>query len=416
MLPLVEQNIAAMSEEQSEVPVMHYCVKAFASVLFACLLAGGIAIAGTRLAMSGDNATTSRPAVTTPDASTSQPAAKVKFETPVWHPDARWERAGNWGGTGIRSNLDGPRQEVMWRSSGLPATHLNVGSPEVLMGYDASSERIHAIAFSGRGYLDGPFSRARYGGGDYGARPTARGTPDGRYYILTDPYNGGAIRLLDFKEQMVRTILPDMKGAQAMTFDSKGQLWILLAQGRLVTIDMDTLKTVTDITLKATDGIHLGFGASIALDEKRNRLYASGKMFEGKDGKKWHVWYFHLADGGSFHGVLAGEYFFGFTVGAFDTYKGYGESSINFGPDDPEKRFLYMRITDCGTFARLDLERRMVAGCSGPPKGQKGPVMFVEQGSVNGTVPHCGPLWLPDGSFVMPGRRQEPAPFFRRVK
>ena len=58
----------------------------------------------------------------------------------------------------------------------------------------------------------------------------------------------------------------------------------------------------------------------------------------------------------------------------------------------------------------------MVAAFSGPPKGQNGLAQFIESGKPNPTVSHVAPIWLPDGGFFMPGRREGPAPYFRRVK
>jgi hypothetical protein len=188
-------------------------------------------------------------------------------------------------------------------------------------------------------------------------------------------------------------------------------------KGILTTIDPVTAKPVEEITLKGSVGFGFRYAQGLALDEKKGRLYTSGGIVK-KDGKIWHVWYFDLNDGGSFHGVLAGEKCgadgTAVLTGSFDTYRGYGESSISFGPDDPEKRFLYMRLTDTPTFVRLDLERRMVAACSGPPPKQNGPVQFIESGKPNGMVSHTGPIWLPGGDFIIPGKLE--APFFRRVK
>ncbi|MCX7806770.1 MAG: hypothetical protein N3A38_16525, partial [Planctomycetota bacterium] len=339
--------------------------------------------------------------------------AASKFATPVWDPGAEWERAGAWCGTSLPGNLDGPRLEVMFRGGG---TGFQEGWPYVYWDYDPHSERIHAVAFSGRGLLDGPFSRARYGGVHYAARSSGASSPDGRYGVFTDPCNGDRLRVMDFKEQMVRTILPDapLSGIQAVTFDSKNRLWTLFRGGRLAIVDIEAMKIASDIKLNTTDGIDMGFGASIALDEKKNRLYACGTMTRSG----WHVWYFDMNDGGTFHGVLKGEKTGpqGGYAGPFDGYKGYGEGSVYFGPDDPDYRFLYMRITDTSTFVRLDLERRMVAACSGPPRGRNGPVKFIEEGAPNSMTSHVGPIWLPDGDFRLPGLREMPSIFYRRVK
>lgn len=57
--------------------------------------------------------------------------------------------------------------------------------------------------------------------------------------------------------------------------------------------------------------------------------------------------------------------------GPFDGYQDYAEQAVYFGPDDPDSRFLYMRCTYTGTFMRLDLEKRVVAACSGPGQRTK---------------------------------------------
>jgi hypothetical protein len=286
------------------------------------------------------------------------------------------------------------------------------GGPHMIWAYDGKAERFHAVAGSTRGCVDGPFSRARFGGTGYFAYPTVALSPDARYEARTDPHAGNAVRVLDFKEQMVRTVVPSGAGTQSLVINSKG---------RLRTVDLATGKTAGEITLKATQGLGQGVGRGLALDEKHNRLYVSGDDAKnGKDARNngsWFVWYFDLNDGGSFHGVLSGDGL-GPYAGPFDGYKGYGygEQTVYFGPDDPDYRFLYMRVTDTSTFMRLDLEKRMVAACSGAPHNQTGPVMFIESGAPNPTTSHMGGIWLPNGDFIMSGIRSTAAPFYRRVK
>jgi hypothetical protein len=319
----------------------------------------------------------------------------------------------------------------MWRSSfgsfECPSIYLSgqVG-PYPFYGYDARTERIHALSGGASGLLDGPLSRARNGGNHYFIRPYQTLSSDRRFFVLVDVGNGRSVRIIDLKEQMVRTALPPGSGAQAAVFDSKGQVLVLTAKGEgrkweggVVTVDPATAKPVGEIALKASEGFRLDkYGAGLALDEKKGRLYTSGDILK-KEGKQWHVWYFDLNDGGSWHGLLAGEKCgadgTARLTGPFDNFRGYGETSIAFGPDDPEKRFLYMRITDTHTFVRLDLEKRMVAACSGSSKEQP-LVMFIESGKPNAMVSHVGPIWLPNGDFIMPGVREGPAPYFRRVK
>lgn len=360
--------------------------------------------------------------VSTAEAKSPETNKSKKFTIPVWHSDARWELDPEpWAATGVFGNLDGPRQEMSWRRAFFPWGDYLIydpqGLPIIFGAYDPRNERYHEVAGSARGYLDGPFSRARWAGQSYVNYSSHVLSSDGRYFVSTDPNNGGAVRVLDLKEQMVHTLLAPKAGAQAMVINSQGQVLVLLREGRLVTIDIPTRKQVADMTLKATEGLSLGVGRGLALDEERGRLYASGTVTA--DGK-WHVWYFDLNDGGSFHGVLKGERV-GASVpayaGPFDGYRGYAEQSIRFGPDDPEKRFLYMRLTDTTTFVRLDLEKRVVAAFSGPPRGEQTPAMFIEEGVPNASgVSHAGPGWLPDGSIVLPGLRERPSIIYRRIK
>lgn len=297
------------------------------------------------------------------------------------------------------------------------------GGPFVLARYDDSTDRIHTIAGSTGGLMDGPFSRARFGGPSYVIPATVAVSPDRRFQVRTDPGTGYSVRVLDFEEQMVRTIVPPNAGAQAVVATSKGHALILMRGGELLTFDMATGQKIAETKLKATEGLSLGFGRGLALDEKRNRLYASRTVVSsGEKDKPWHVWYFDLNDGGTFHGVLKGEVCGAgdprvMYVGPFDNYVGYPEHSIKFGPDDPDYRFLYMRITDTPTFKRLDLERRIVAACSGPAKGAiGGEVKFVEEGTPNPTAAHCEVIWLENGDMVMASVLGRPAPHYRRVK
>lgn len=316
----------------------------------------------------------------------------------------------------------------MWRDAGLMGCdYLNAfvgeGGPFVLARYDDSTDRIHTIAGSTGGLMDGPFSRARFGGPSYVIPATVAVSPDRRFQVRTDPGTGYSVRVLDFEEQMVRTIVPPNAGAQAVVATSKGHALILMRGGELLTFDMATGQKIAETKLKATEGLSLGFGRGLALDEKRNRLYASRTVVSsGEKDKPWHVWYFDLNDGGTFHGVLKGEVCGAgdprvMYVGPFDNYVGYPEHSIKFGPDDPDYRFLYMRITDTPTFKRLDLERRIVAACSGPAKGAiGGEVKFVEEGTPNPTAAHCEVIWLENGDMVMASVLGRPAPHYRRVK
>lgn len=336
-------------------------------------------------------------------------AAPRKFDTPVWHPDARWAYEGVVPMAAAYSETH-PLDAASWQG------------PSAFYRTELERRRVAQITSGAMGPMDGPFSRARFAGHGYVSHPGVAVSPDRRYMIRTDPYDGGAVRVLDFKEQMVRTVLPRGSGVQALATNSRGEVLLLMGagSGQLLTLDLATGKKVGETKLKAAHATDLGFGRGLALDEKRNRLYACGTVVDsGEKGKPWHVWYFDLNDGGSFHGVLKGGVTgalpsdgSGCYTGPFDGFIGYAEHSICWGPDDPEFRFLYLRMTDSPTFFRLDLERRIVGACSGPERGRVGgEAKFIESGRPNGTRAHMAPVWLDNGDFVMPTGE-----FYKRVK
>jgi hypothetical protein len=92
-----------------------------------------------------------------------------------------------------------------------------------------------------------------------------------------------------------------------------------------------------------------GLGTSGAVDEKNERLYATTY-----GARPWYVWYWDLKDG-SLHGVLpncskkptarrSGE------AGPFEGTVLYNHGEISWGPDDPDKRFLYLTRVDDNNF------------------------------------------------------------------
>lgn len=361
-----------------------------------------------------------------PAGAPSKAAGASKFDIPVWHPDARWKAVPEpfMAGTDKSGNLDGPRLEMLWRRGfatwGDYTFFEQRGLPVNFCAYDEISDSVHVVAGSARGYLDGPFSRARWGGQAY-MHPCSRAmSGDGRYLVAADSGNRGSIRILDLKEQMVSTLLPPESQGQAVVINSKGQAVVFCKGGLLLTMDVATRQKISELKLKATEGLDLAPGFGLALDEVHGKLYASGHPLPNGN---WHVWYFDLKDGGSFHGVLAakkkktGSY-----AGPFDDYASYGEGSIRFGPDDPDKRFLYMAVTDTTNPMRLDLERRVVAMFDVPGKGNgsDGLARFVEESDGKKgnkyISAHSGVGWMPDGSIIVPGSLYEPAMVYRRVK
>lgn len=341
------------------------------------------------------------------------PDAKSKFTTPVSDPSARWEREVEpWAAaSGQVGNLDGPRREIMWRR-GSPAFPFAVeGGPHWLWYYDSNSERIHTMTAGARGSVDGPFNRARWTGTGYSMAGIIDRSPDGRFLLAAEPYIWkGPIRVFDLKEQMVRSMtLP----AGFMVFDSKGQLWnIFTKDGKIQQVDLTTVKVVSERVVEGLKGADLA--GNLALDEVHNRIYCSGTATAKH---KWRVWYYDLNDNGSFHGVLSGaitgpgmSY-----CGPFDGYKGYPDVHVEFGPDDPERRYLYMNSTDTANFMRLDLEKQMVAAFTFDSKSRQG--WFIESGAPQDMgVSHLKASWLPNGDFIMPGVRSAPTMSYKRVK
>lgn len=344
----------------------------------------------------------------------AQPQVQSKFDTPMWSPEARWKRE-RWEGVemGQFGNLDGPRLQTMHRRFYPIIPYVQEGAPYHLTAYDSVNEHVMEISGGGRGLLDGPLSRARFGGSAYSMGGGASAlTPDGRYFVMGDGVNK-ATRLIDLKEQTVRTV-PDL--AAMKFFDNKGNAWLYKGGKdgfKLISVDVATLKTNREIAIKEA----ILITTECLLDEVHDRIYQAGDYIM-RDGKNWFVSYLDLKDGGSFHGVLTGGTLGpnpGYT-GSFDSYNGYPNGHIQFGPDDPEHRFLYHHATDTGNFRCLDLEKRMITQFDFDPKTGEGRWIDTKPGRQEWA--HVGPVFLKDGhgSFVVPGGRQFPTWLYKRVK
>jgi RNA polymerase sigma factor (sigma-70 family) len=330
-----------------------------------------------------------------PPAATSE--KKSKFDIPVWHPDARWEREKEpFAGSGAPGELEGPRREVQWRWAVLPTRKGAVltGGTYTWLCYDPGTERYHSAAGAARGCFDGPFSRARFGGWDYSHRGRGASSPDGRYVFFTEPWQGQILRQLDFVKQEVKTILSDTRGIGPMTADSTGRLHVVKGSELVIFSGDGKVERQQALDMQEKFG---GLGASIALDEKNGRLYGAGYGM-----KKWYVFYWDVKDG-SFHGVLpitgAGEPKRGRNEpGPFKGTDLYGEGNVAFGPDDPEHRFVYTGRVDTHLFFRLDLEKQEVSAFSVDKDGQGS---FIGSGKPQGESCYGStPLWMEDGSFA----------------
>ncbi len=383
-----------------------FTMKLFAGVLVAGAIATGLAVvsgAGGRV----------------PRTLSAEKAPPKKFSIPIWHPDAQWKMdAGDFAiDTNLRApQLDGPRHEVMWggkRKDPTLRAGLNGAGRYTFMGYDADGERFHPVTTGAAGYLDGAFPRARFYISDYhGGHERAR-SPDGRFYYMLFDFYGGKIRALDFATQIVHTL--PVKGT-AVACGESGKIY--MPQGTRPVKSIAVLspgpewKLLETKAVKGEAGLQ-GLGSAVVVDEKRGRLYAT--TYGGAGG--FFVWYWDLKDG-SFHGVLPnckgkpnarGQG----VAGPFDGTVVYNHGEICWGPDDPEKRFLYMSRVDDGQLYRLDLERKIMAVFA-IKQGK-----FVEKGKGGLSAYSTAPYFLEDGSFLGSIPWYKPAPhyrFFKRVK
>ena len=154
-------------------------------------------------------------------------------------------------------------------------------------------------------------------------------------------------------------------------------------------------------------------GNSLAVDKRHGRLYAT--TYGSKD---WYVWYWDLKDG-RVHGVLPNcggkpnarpkNH-----AGPFEGTVVYNHGEIAWGPDDPDKRFLYMTRVDTTSLFRLDLQQQIMAVFD-VEEGR-----FINEGRARGASAYSEtPCWLKDGSFVGGIPWYKPAPryrYFKRVK
>ncbi len=344
---------------------------------------------------------------------------KRTFSIPAWHPEARWkldEQAFAHDTMILATALDGPRHEILTGASFLRPTlgaGLSGNGRYVFMGYDKASERMHAVTGGAAGYLDGPFSRARFYKSDYHGGHERAQSPDGRFHYLLADFYGQKIRAVDLAEQKVSTLAE--KGVVFACGES-GKVYVVEGINPPTALKVlspgPEWNLIKSIKLKGTQSL-AGMGSSAAVDEKNGRFYAT--TFRAKD---YFVWYWDLKDG-SFKGVLPNctgkpnarkkGY-----AGPFDGTVVYNHGEIIWGPDDPDKRFLYMTRVDTHQLFRLDMKEKMLAVFS----VQQG--RFVNEGRGD---QHCcystTPHWLEDGSFVGKIPFYNPGPqyrFFRRIK
>jgi RNA polymerase sigma-70 factor (ECF subfamily) len=296
---------------------------------------------------------------------------KPQFDTPAWHPEARWSAKPEplMGGGGFGGPLDGPRLDVQTVYGGTMSRlgWCIVGGPYMFSSYDPELERLHAVAGSASGVMDGPFSRARIAGPwAYMDEPGCTSTPDGRYLFVTERYNEHVIRRMDLEKQMVVSI-PRPKGWLMNIFaDNKGRLYVVMHGGETFVCDFDG-KVEKKIKLQTP-------GAGIFLfDAVNDRLY-----WGTKGGKtQWFLGYFDMKAGdGVFHGVLPCDMernkknWMRAVPAPFKDFGAYTQvDNLSFGPDDPERNFIYMRNCDTTQHFRLDLKKEEVWVLTQEPDG-----------------------------------------------
>ena len=154
----------------------------------------------------------------------------------------------------------------------------------------------------------------------------------------------------------------------------------------------------------------------LALDEKHGRIY--GTCYGTKD---YYIWYWDMKDG-SFHGVLptpekSGKDRGRSKPGPFEGTNLYSEGSVRFGPDDPDRRFLYAGRVDTWCWFRLDLEKQVIAALDIESGGRGKPeiVRWSDEKFSKVNV-YGGAGWLEDGSFISTVHSPYDAWRFLRIK
>jgi RNA polymerase sigma-70 factor (ECF subfamily) len=286
-----------------------------------------------------------------------------KFATPVTDPGAEWEREGNFAGCGLPGYLDGPREGMLTADSVGLFNWFGEGADNRLRTYDPATERYYTVAGTTHGYLDGPFSRARFAlngpNSSYVNSVSGAASPDGRYLYLNEG-RLGVMRRLDFQKREVVTFCQDKRASGAMAADSKGNLYVVGWNGGIKMLPDGKIEQ-----LNVNAGELIGHGFCIAYDEKNNRIYGANRGNAAfRETRAWYVGYWDLNAGGKFVGVLP-QPMKGETPrarcesGPFEGTQLYCPGGICWGADDPDYRFLYYGGGDDMTFYRLDMEKKV---------------------------------------------------------
>ncbi len=340
------------------------------------------------------------------------------FSVPIHDSTAEWEVT--WvGASKMIGHLGGNAREAGYNvipmcaggtSGAIGHGYINGAGGKYYFGwYDFDTKRAHAVAGSGRGCLDGPFGRARFGGWGYNFTPISARSTDGRYLFFGDEWSGVRyLRVLDFQEQEVKTLVSGVSSSNTpgLAYGSDGNVYMLTTKS--IGSSTAGFKTPCSLFVYTSDGTIVrkmmldtlvGKMAGItrllpmALDEVHNRLYC-GQPITG-----WHVYYWDLADG-SFHGVVptSDSLRSRNAPGPYEGMNFYGEAGVlSFGPDDPDKRFLYYTHVDTKQLHRIDLQERMIAAMRLTTGGDgKKTVKFVYSNHTDVNV-YVAFMWVGNG-------------------
>jgi hypothetical protein len=355
-----------------------------------------------------------------PDAS-----AVPAFSTPVWSATAEWEAAGYLQGSGAPGDLDGPIEDLVVRDlDGIQSTNApKYESPEVTsLFYDSFLGRAHTVAGSARGYLDGPFSRARFLGADR-CRPH-RGsrirTRDGRYIFFTEPRAKQALRQIDFVEQEVTTLLRDGSPTLGLAA-SDSELYVVSKDNKLTVMDLDG-KPKRDVTLQlpdAADGkpaVIGGWGCKLLLDEPRRIVYG---VRSHNSTIPFSAWYWNIDTGAFTPLIPLHKEADAPRTGPLDNIGWYPDIwGLHFGPDDPDRKQIYVHVDHMNGAYRIDLIEKKVWSMT--LDKDKNRIVWVTDGvNPKGWNPGShSPRWLGStGDFYLPNAgRRGPNLLYKRVK
>lgn len=353
---------------------------------------------------------------------TSSPPSK--FSTPVWDPTAQWEQAGYYQGSTPQGDLDGPIRDIIIRNlDGVLSTNAPMfGTSELTcLFHDTLLKRAHAVAGSARGYLDGPFSRARFLGADR-CRPN-RGsrarTRDGQYIFITEPHAKQALRRIDFGKQQVTTLLKDKSPTLGLAVTDT-ELYVVAYDNTLTVMDFDgkPKRKVKLVLPKATTGkpaIIGGWGCKLLVDASRRRLYGA----RAHNSTIPHsVWYWNI-DTGAFTSLV--PYHKEGTVprtGPLNNIGWYPDLwGLYFGPDDPNRLQIYVHVDHCGGTHRIDLQQKKVWGMRLDKTSNR--IKWVTDGVDTSNWSASGyPRWIAStGNFYVPSAGSRgPNLLYKRVK